>query len=43
MDKIHKEYNSTRDYILLNMFNYDGFRSNGKIVAKGYLNKTKSF
>ena len=43
MDKIHKEYNSTRDYILLNMFNYDGFRSNGKIVAKESLIKLNHF
>ena len=43
MDKIYKEYNSTRDYILLNMFHNDGFRSGGKLVAKESLIKLNHF
>ena len=42
MDKINKEYNSTRDYILMNMFNTEGFRSNGKLVSKEQLRKQSS-
>ena len=34
MEKIKKDYNSTRDYILINMFNCESFRNNGKILSK---------
>ena len=43
MDKINKEYNSTRDYILMNMFNTEGFRSNGKLVSKEPIDKLNKF
>ena len=34
MEKIKREYNSTRDYILMNMFQMESYRNNGKITAK---------
>ena len=43
MEKIKKEYNSSRDYILMNMFHTDGFRSNGKIISKEPLIKLNHF
>ena len=43
MDKIKKEYNSTRDYILMNIFHNDGFRVNVKLVAKESIIKLNNF
>ena len=43
MNKINREYNSTRDYILMNLFNIEGFRSNGKLISKEPLDKLSKF
>ena len=43
LDKMNKDYNSSRDYILMNMFKTEGFRTNGKIVAKEPLDKLNHF
>ena len=43
MNKINTEYNSTRDYILMNLFNTEGFKSNGKLISKEPLDKMYKF
>jgi hypothetical protein len=43
MDKISLEYNSTRDYILINVFHNDGFNTNGKLIAKNSIEKLNKF